>query len=85
MSNTYEHKEGTGSLFKNDKEPDSKQPDYKGKAKVDGKMKDLSAWLNTSKDGKTKYLSLSIQEPYSAPSDGVKVTKVAQADDDLPF
>lgn len=85
MSTNYEHKEGTGSLFRNEKTAEN-QPDYKGKCKIDGKEKDLSAWLNTSKDGKTKYLSLKIQEPYIKPDDtATKVTKVAQADDDLPF
>jgi uncharacterized protein (DUF736 family) len=32
---------------------------------VDGKMKDLAAWVKTSKSGQ-KYLSISIKEPYKA-------------------
>jgi len=83
--NDYVQKEGTGSLFKNEKTSEN-QPDYKGKCQIDGKPKSISAWLNTSKDGKTKYLSLKLQEPYVAPADGAaKVNKMAQQDDDLPF
>jgi uncharacterized protein (DUF736 family) len=81
----YVQKEGTGTLFKNDKTSEN-QPDYKGKCLVDGKNKSISAWLNTSKDGKTRYLALKLQDPYISPDNGAtKVTKMAQQDDDLPF
>ena len=49
MQNTYEHKDDTGSLFKNEKTSEN-QPDYKGKAKVNGELKDMAAWVNKSKD-----------------------------------
>jgi hypothetical protein len=34
----YEHKENKGSLFKNDKKEEEKQPDYTGQANVDGTL-----------------------------------------------
>ena len=84
MQNTYEHKDDTGSLFKNEKTSEN-QPDYKGKAKVNGELKDMAAWVNKSKDGTKTYLSITFQKPYVKDEAEVKVTKVAQGDSDLPF
>lgn len=55
----YEHKDGQGSLFKNDKKTGN-QPDYRGTAKIDGKDKRMSAWIKDSKNG--KFLSVSFQD-----------------------
>lgn len=84
----FEHKLNTGSLFKNESDND-KAPQYTGQANIDGKVKKLSVWVNKIQTGDNagkSYMSIKIDEPYVAPaSDAVKVTKVAQADDDLPF
>ena len=84
MSNTFEHKDDTGSLFKNEKTSEN-APDYKGKAKVNGELKDMAAWINKSKDGTKTYLSITFQEPYNVAGAETKVNKVAQSDSDLPF
>ena len=53
MSNKpYEHKENKGSLFKNDKKEEEKQPDFTGQANVDGTLYNVSARINESKAGK---------------------------------
>ncbi len=53
---SYEHKPGTFSLFKNDKEGNDKRPDYKGDGMdLDGNPIKVSAWLREGKKG--KYLS----------------------------
>jgi len=76
-----------GAIFKNEKTKDS-QPDYRGKINVDGADKDISLWLNTSKDGKTKFFSVVISEPYVADK-GAYVAPKAESNndepDDLPF
>lgn len=88
-----------GALFSNEKTKET-QPDYRGKAVVNGKEMDISAWVKTSKQGK-KYLSLSFQEPYKKPeqfdskeyakkeADKMFSRDIAQSyepdDDDLPF
>ena len=41
MSN-YEHKDGSGSLWVNDKKTAENQPDYKGSAKFNGKDFEIS-------------------------------------------
>ena len=65
INNNMEQKDNTGALFANDKKTADNHPDYNGKCMVDGKMKDLAAWVKTSKSGQ-KYLSISIKEPYKA-------------------
>jgi len=44
-----EQKDNTGAIFKNDYKKTETQPDYKGKAMIDGKEKELAMWLNESK------------------------------------
>jgi len=53
----YEQRDNSGSLFKNDKKTESKHPDYRGDAMVDGESYWISAWLKEGKSG-TKFLSL---------------------------
>lgn len=52
----YEHKEGQGSLFKNEKQND-RQPDYKGTIVINGTTYEVAAWERTSQRG-SQYLSL---------------------------
>ena len=51
-----EQKNNTGAIIKNDYKKTEQHPDYKGKAMIDGKAKDVAVWLNESKNG-TKYFS----------------------------
>jgi len=60
-----EQKDNTGAIFKNDYKKTEQHPDYKGKAMIDGKVKDLAVWLNESQNGK-KYFSVKFSEPYNA-------------------
>lgn len=57
----YEHKEGQGSLFKNEKQND-RQPDYKGTIVIGGTTYEIAAWEKTSQRG-SKFLSLQAQLP----------------------
>lgn len=61
-----ERKNDTGALFKNDKKESDNHPDYRGPCTVNGIELEVSAWLKTSKDGKTKYMSLSFKRPFKA-------------------
>ena len=66
----YEHKEGQGSLFKNEKQND-RQPDYKGTILINGVTYEVAAWERTSQKG-MQYLSLQAalprEKPQPAPS-----------------
>lgn len=75
MSN-YEHKDGSGSLWVNDKKTAENQPDYRGSGKLNGKDFEISAWKKVTQNGKT-FLSLALSEPYKKPE--------PKKEADLPF
>jgi len=83
-----------GVLFRNDKKQSDKHPDYKGSMQVAGVEYWLSAWINERKDGKGKYMSLSLQskEEHRAPVSKEHVkpadpfeTSSEEVHDDIPF
>ena len=65
MSEKYEVKNGSFSLFKNkNRTEENKQPHYNGGGKdLNGSDFQVSAWVSISKGG-LKYLSCKMQEPY---------------------
>jgi hypothetical protein len=48
----FEQRDMSGSLFKNDKRQNDKQPEYKGDCLIDGVAYWISAWVKDSKNGK---------------------------------
>lgn len=56
----YEHKEGQGSLFANEKKND-RQPDYRGTIMIKGVVYEIVGWRKTSKNGMV-YMSLQASE-----------------------
>jgi len=77
----YEHKENSGSLFRNDGKKTDNHPDYTGKLNIAGQMWDVSGWIKDS-NGK-KWLSLSAREPNQA--DTTETASGTIVADDLPF
>ena len=82
----YEQKNGTGSIFKNSKRTNDKQPGYRGSATIEGCEFWISCWLKQSQAGQ-KFFSLSFQpknadQPAAAGNGG---TGNAPNDDDIPF
>lgn len=61
----YEPKDGSGSLFKNDKGDNPNRPDYRGDIMIEGVVYSLSAWIKEGQKG--KFMSLSAQ-PKEAPA-----------------
>ncbi len=56
---SFEHKDMSGTLFKNDKGDNPKRPDYRGELLVHGELLEIAAWL---KDGaKGKFMSLAVK------------------------
>ena len=45
-----EQKNNTGAIFKNNYKKTDSQPDYKGKAVIDGVEKEVALWLKESKN-----------------------------------
>lgn len=81
----YEHKPGSFSLFKNDKQGNEKRPDYTGEGmSLDGTPIKVSAWL---KDGaKGKFMSCSIQgKTHGEPMKNNQSKAPAVDTDEIPF
>lgn len=89
MSDTFEHKPGRGSLWKNDKREKDTQPQYKGTVKdPDGREMWISAWVEEAKSGQ-KYFSLSVQYKDEVDNAGIASARAAAEpdliEDDIPF
>lgn len=84
----YEHREGSGSLFRNTKkEEGSSQPDMRGDVLIGGVLHEVAAWSKVS-DTAGKWLSLNIkpkQEQQKAPEPRAKPATLDSIEDDLPF
>ena len=59
---SYEHKENTGSAFRNDYKSTSAHPDFRGKVNINGQLMDVAVWVK-SPDGKPNFLSMAFSEP----------------------
>ena len=78
----YEMKEGSGSLFKNQKKATENHPDFNGSIMVNGKEHWFSAWVKESpKVG--KYFSVSIGKEKE--TKGFKPAGSDEIVDDTPF
>lgn len=65
----YEHKPGSGSIFKNEHKTSENHPEYRGSVITpDGKKWDVSLWVKKSQGGKS-YFSVALKEPYVKPED----------------
>lgn len=62
---TYQPKDMSGSLFKNDKGDNPSRPDYRGDICINGQVYSLSAWIKDGRPGTKmegrKFMSLSAQ------------------------
>ena len=77
---SYEHKNGNGSLFKNNNKTSENQPDYSGSIKLqDGTNQQIAAWVKEGAKG--KFFSIKLSDPYVKP----ETAQVAETSDDLPF
>jgi len=84
----YEMKEGSASLFKNNRKTSDNHPDYTGSIMLQGKEHYLNAWIKESaKVG--KYFSISVgkvKEPIGFKARGEDELPKHTIDDDLtPF
>lgn len=76
----YEHKDNSGSLFRNDRKEKDTQPDYKGACMVNGVKMEMAAWVRDRPDG-SKFMSFKFSEPREA----APPKKPAEPEGDIPF
>jgi hypothetical protein len=57
---SYEQRDNSGSLFKNQKKDKDTHPDYTGNGMIDGKGFWFSAWIKKDRNGNT-FMSLSFK------------------------
>jgi hypothetical protein len=84
---SFEPKDNSASLFKNDKKEKDSDADYNGSGMFGGKEFWLNAWINEAKNGR-KYLKLSFKPKDSAQKTNGKRAAVhpsADWNDDIPF
>ena len=83
----YEKREGSGSLFKNDRKEQLNHPDYKGDILINGQEYWLSAWIKEGKSG--KFMSIAAKPKESrqeAPKKKAPLPGNFQdMDDSIPF
>ena len=65
MGNSFELRDGGMNIFPNGYKQKDNQPDYTGKAKIDGKDKQVSCWIKQGMNG--EYFSCQVQDPYVRP------------------
>ena len=59
----WKRKPKTDENGKNIDDPTKSYPDYDGSINVDGKMKKVAAWINSTKEGGQPDINLRISEP----------------------
>jgi hypothetical protein len=83
---SYQHKDNTGSLFKNERREKETHAHARGSALIDGVEYYIDAWTNESNDG-SKYQSLKFKrkDQQSGGSQRSRPSFNADLDDDVPF
>ena len=83
----YQHKDGSGSLFKSDKGDNPARPDYRGDVMLSGVLYEISGWLKPKPSNPAeKYMSLSVKPKQAKPQAAPAPAPVADIDSqDCPF
>jgi hypothetical protein len=88
----YEHREGQGSLFKNDNRTSDKHPHARGDAMIGGVLYEVAAWTKEGAKGKFQSLAFKPKDERREPAPRDDPRKVANRmdrhedlEDEVPF
>jgi hypothetical protein len=80
----FEHRDNSGTLFKNDRRTSDKHPEYKGEGVVNGVPVWISAWVKEGAKG--KFFSMAFQPKDEQKQQPQKSSYQPEAaGDDVPF
>jgi hypothetical protein len=80
----FQHKPGTGTIFKNERKQAANHPDRVGQIMTpDGKLWDVAGWMKEGKKG--PFLSLSVKEPRQNPEHDEPARRSTDIDPEVPF
>lgn len=85
---SYETRDYTGRLFKNEKKAKDTHPDYTGSAVIGGVEHFMDAWIKRSESGRT-WMSFSFKAKHEHPpqptAPPARKAPTQPTDDDIPF
>jgi len=84
MNTTFQQRDMSGVLFKNDKGDNAKRPDYRGDLSIGGVTYEIAGWIKGGAKG--KFMSLSVK-PKEAPQEQRQAPQQQRSNDfdDPPF
>lgn len=80
----FEHKENSGSLFRNQRKEREGQPDHTGMANIDGTLYRVAAWINTAKGSGVKYFAMKFT-PADEDTTTARPAREEFPNDEIPF
>lgn len=83
MAGDFQHRELSGSLFKNDRKEQPNHPDYRGDCLIDGQQYWVSGWIKEGARG--KWLSIAFTAKDGGFSKPARTPAPSFDDDDIPF
>lgn len=83
---SYQQRDMSGQLFKNDKGDNPKRPDYRGSITIGGVEYELAAWIKEGQRGKFMSLNAKVKEArQEKPQTISNNMQPDEFDDSLPF
>lgn len=82
---SYEQRDNSGVLFKNEDRKTDNHPNARGKAMIGGVMYYVDAWTKEGKNGKFQSLSFKRIEQAEAPKKPIASGSISEMEDDIPF
>jgi hypothetical protein len=73
---SFQHKEGTGALFRNDQKGNQRAPRYRGELMINGTPYELAAWLKEGTSGTFFSLSAQVKDKRDASSITARISDV---------